>query len=204
MNAATSDPLIFVISGPTGVGKTTLCHNLVTRHSSTFARAITTTTREPRPGERDGHDYYFVDWERFQELIGNGAFCEHSLVHERYLYGITFEELERHLAAGRNVLVTMNVGGAMKLQHLAREVPGHPLRGRVVTVFLLPPDPEELCRRVLRRGPMGRDEFQWRMAAVPEELRGAAAYDHVLPPDSEEKTLAALLEIGRLGKSPHF
>ncbi|MDR2576674.1 MAG: guanylate kinase [Puniceicoccales bacterium] len=188
-------PLVLIISGPAGAGKTTLSHNLVALAPERFARAVTTTTRQPRAAEKDGYDYYFVSRKRFVELLERDAFYEHAQVHGEQFYGLTKGEVERHFSSGRDVLLCMDVQGAAQLHRMAREDSGHFLRGRVVTIFLLPPNFDELRERVRQREPMPDEELERRMASMTEEMRNSAFYDYLIPPGTAEEALHNFLHI---------
>ncbi|MDR3117254.1 MAG: 50S ribosome-binding GTPase [Puniceicoccales bacterium] len=188
-------PLLFIISGPTGVGKTTLCRNLLARCGKKFAIAVTTTTRPPREGEVTGRDYYFVDRERFERMLAEDAFHEHSTVHGQHLYGLTKAEVQRHFDRCRDILLNADVQGATKLRRLAAEDSSGLLHGRVVTTFLLPPPEEELRDRVLRRGPMEREELERRIGSARGEVARASSYDYTIPAGTAEETLKNMLHI---------
>jgi guanylate kinase len=188
-------PLIFVISGPTGVGKTTQCRNLISRFSGKISAAITATTRLPRPGEINGVDYYFFSQEEFLKNIDAGKFLEHSAVHGEHLYGITCEEVDRHLAVGRDVLLNMSVGGALYIQKLAGEKNSKLLHQRVVTIFLLPPPIDELMCRIQMRGSMDEKEVIRRQKTMQHEMAMVSFYNYSIPPASREETFEQICHI---------
>ncbi|MDR2029883.1 MAG: guanylate kinase [Puniceicoccales bacterium] len=187
--------LIFIISGPAGVGKTTLCRNLIARCGERFAIAVTATTRPPRQGEIAGRDYYFLDRQEFLHLLAKNAFCEHSTVHGQHLYGLTWAEVRRHIERGVDILLTVDVQGAAKLQRLAMDDATGYLNGRVVTIFLLPPADEELCSRILCRGPLDEGELERRMRSAHCEIELADCYDYAIPSGTAEETLCRMLNI---------
>jgi guanylate kinase len=188
-------PLIFIISGPAGAGKTTLCRNLVARCGEFYTFAVTTTTRPPRPDEVDGRDYFFVDREEFSRLLTEDAFFEHSTVHGIHLYGLTKREVQQHCERGSNVLLTVDVQGAKKLHRLSIDGSDECLRGRVVTIFLLPPSMDELRARILRRGPVPADEMERRLHSARLEMESAPSYDYTIPPDTADETLRNMQHI---------
>jgi guanylate kinase len=193
--ASPAAAFIFIISGPAGSGKTTLCRSLVGRYGRYFSYAVTTTTRPPRPKEIDGRDYHFVDRPTFQNLLDRNAFCEHSAVHGQHLYGLTRDELERHFAVGRSALVTLDRKGAMAIKSLSTSEQSHRLPGRAVSIFLLPPSLEELRIRIRRRENATEEDIERRLRSVQNELQGVPDYDYVLPPDSPANAVRNFLHI---------
>ena len=142
-----STPLLVLLSAPSGAGKTTLCQELLAARKS-FARAITCTTRQPRPGERDGVDYFFLDQATFRRRLEAGEFLEHARVYENY-YGTLKEEVVGKLEQGLDVLLTVDVQGARSIQTLAATDPG--MRSALVSVFLTPRTLAELEQRLRKR-----------------------------------------------------
>lgn len=189
-----TESLIFIISGPAGVGKTTLCNTLKTALGDSIATAITTTTRRPRAGEMDGRDYYFVDDETFQRLIREDAFLEYSVVHGRNFYGLTRREVDQHFLHRRHMLLNMDVQGLMKLRRLAKERAPQ-VDGRVISVFLMPPDIETLQHRLLMRASDSQSEIDRRLQSAVREMDSAVHYDYLLPSTSIEETLNCMLHI---------
>jgi guanylate kinase len=188
-------PLIFVISGPTGVGKTTLCRNIVGTFPGQIITAVTTTTRPLRSTERNGVDYYFIGKEEFTRMRDEGEFLEYSRVHREHFYGLTHSEIRRHFDNGLDVLLNLDVQGTAKLRELAREKENTILHGRVVSVFLLPPPDGELVRRIRRRGPMSKRELTLRLESIRNEVRMARTYDYSIPPGNKRFTFDAMRHI---------
>ncbi|MGA2748860.1 MAG: guanylate kinase [Verrucomicrobiota bacterium] len=159
-------PLLIVISAPSGGGKTTLCQQLLARHPE-MVRAITCTTRPPRPGEVEGRDYYFLDEETFSRRIEAGVFLEHARVHD-HRYGTPKTEVLEKLHQGRDVLLNIDVQGAATL--CARAAADADLRHALVTVFLTPATVAELEERLRRRGTDSPAQLEKRLRAARHEI----------------------------------
>ncbi len=157
--------IVAVVSGPSGVGKSTVIERLLTRPG--YARSITATTRAPRGKERDGVDYLFLDRERFEEDARRGRFLEHATVHGN-LYGTPREGVEAVLARGEVCLLNIDVQGAESLRRS-----GFP----VATVFLMPPSMEELERRLGSRGTDDEAERRRRLERAKKEMELATQFD---------------------------
>ncbi|MHC4953020.1 MAG: guanylate kinase [Planctomycetota bacterium] len=158
-------PKLVVVSGPSGVGKTTVCDLLLQR--SEFERVVTATTRAPRAGERDGIDYHFLDATRFDEWIAAGRFLEWAEVFGNK-YGSPRAEAEAILGRGRYALLNIDVQGAASIS-----VSGMPC----LRVFLLPPSAEELESRLRGRGSDAADEIANRLRVAKAELARQGEFD---------------------------
>jgi guanylate kinase len=158
--------LLIVISAPSGGGKTTLCHQMLTRHSC-MTRAITCTTRPPRPGERDQLDYYFLSPEAFNQRLNAGEFLENATVHG-HSYGILKSEVLMRLAEGKDVLLNVDVQGAATIRHHAEADPA--LKHALVTVFLTPATLGELEVRLRRRGTESPEDLERRLTNARREI----------------------------------
>ncbi len=159
-------PLLILISAPSGGGKTTLCQHLLAKHPE-MTRAITCTTRPPRPGERDGADYYFLDDAAFAQRLAEGGFLEHASVYG-HCYGIPKSEVLERLRQGRDVLLTIDVQGAATVCAAAAQDPE--LRRALVTVFLSPASPAELEGRLRKRATDSEAELQKRLGVARAEI----------------------------------
>src|SRR6516225_9768764 len=143
----TTSPLLILVSAPSGGGKTTLCQQLLAARPD-LTRAITCTTRLPRPGERNGVDYHFLTAPDFKKRVRAGDFLEHATVFGRS-YGTLRSEVMDQLRAGRDVLLNVDVQGAAAIRECA---PGEPdLKRALVTVFLTPPSVAVLAERLNQR-----------------------------------------------------
>jgi guanylate kinase len=139
--------LLLVVSAPSGGGKTTVCDRILATVPNSI-RAITCTTRDPREGEKDGVDYYFLDAADFLKRVQAGNFLEHATVYGNS-YGTLKSEVLNKLRQGRDVLLSIDVQGAASIRERARE--DHELRHALVTVFLAPPSIRALEERLKKR-----------------------------------------------------
>ena len=149
----------FIISGPSGVGKSTVLHALFEGRNDLYF-SVSATTRAPRPGEQEGIDYYYRTTEQFQQLIANDEVVEYNFYNGNY-YGTLKSEVEKRLEAGKVVVLVIDVHGAANIR---RMFPG------ATTVFLLPPSVEELEHRLRGRGTETEESIQERLATARQEL----------------------------------
>lgn len=188
LNSETTRGRLVVISAPSGGGKTSLTRALIDRLAARGAPArfsISHTTRAPRPGEIDGHDYHFVDEPAFEAMAERGEFLEYARVFDRY-YGTSLAETERGLAAGEHVMLDIDWQGARQVRARA---PG------AMTVFIRPPDRVELERRLRARASEPEGAVTRRLAEANDELAHADEYDHVIVNDSFDHALASLVAL---------
>jgi guanylate kinase len=183
-----SAPLLYVVSAPSGGGKTSLVNALLERDRS-VALSISHTTRAPRPGEIDGVHYYFVDEATFDRLAAQGAFLEHALVFG-YRYGTGRESVEAQLAKGLDVLLDIDWQGARQIRD---SFPA------VRSIFILPPSLDELRRRLVGRGQDSPEVIECRMDAARAEISHAGEFDFLIVNDEFEVALADLHAIIRQG-----
>jgi guanylate kinase len=187
MNAPGAGKLI-VISGPSGAGKTTLLKELFDRCEGLTA-SVSATTRPPRPGERDGVDYYFLSPEEFQRRREAGEFLECYEVFGRGTwYGTLLSEVAPSLAAGKSIVLEIDVQGAMAVVERYQGA---------ITIFVHPSSVEELERRLRGRGTESEDSIQRRLEAARRELTYAGRYRHQVVNDDVDRAVQEICDIIR-------
>ncbi|MBQ6457515.1 MAG: guanylate kinase [Kiritimatiellae bacterium] len=168
-------PLFLVLSAPSGCGKSTLIDMLLQEYHD-IVYSISCTTREPRGEEEDGLDYHFLSRERFETLLGEGAFLEHALVHGNY-YGTLRAPIEEVLAEGNSMVLDIDVQGAAKVREYVRALPNtDPLKIGYVDIFISPPSMEELRERLEKRGTDSAEVIERRLANAEGEMERAGEY----------------------------
>ena len=188
---------LFVMTGASGVGKGTVRAKVLERTRLFYS--ISMTTRPPRPGEVDGVDYYFVDRPTFEALVREDGFLEYA-EYVGHLYGTPRAPVERALSRGGDVLLEIEVQGALQVK---RAVP------EAVLIFLLPPSLSELKRRLVYRGKDSPEKIQKRLEQAEWEIRNAHLFDYVVVNDVLEEAVADFLAIltaerrrsGRMGEA---
>lgn len=162
--------LMFVLSSPSGAGKTTITRALLNNNAD-LEISISATTRQRRPGEVDGQDYYFVDIPQFNAMIEGGEMLEHAKVFGNY-YGTPRQPVEEALARGNDVIFDIDWQGTQQLREIARD--------DLVTVFILPPNAKELERRLRARAQDPEETIRHRMDKASDEMTHYSEYDYVL------------------------
>ncbi len=168
--------ILIVISGFSGAGKGTLVKELLRRHEE-YALSVSMTTREPRPGEREGIEYFFTDREHFEETIAADGLVEYARYCGNY-YGTPRAYVEEQLGAGRNVILEIEIQGALKIKEKFPES---------LLLFVTPPSVEELKRRLVGRGTESEEVISKRLARAAEESEGVEAYDYIVVNDRLEE-----------------
>ena len=159
---------LFVISGASGTGKTTLCRVLEIELVLFFS--ISATTRPQRQGEVSGRDYHFLNQDEFQNMVQNEQLLEWAEVHGNY-YGTPKEPIEQRLAEGEDILLDLDTQGAIQLKKSRKDA---------VLIFLMPPDLDELGRRLRGRGTDPENVIGRRIQRAEEEIAESSKYDHVV------------------------
>jgi guanylate kinase len=185
------NPLLIVISAPSGGGKTTLCKQLLAANAN-MARAVTCTTRVPREGEQDGVDYYFLDAGSFLKRVQAGNFLEHATVFGNS-YGILKSEVLNKLRQGKDVLLNVDVQGAATIRHRAEE--DEELKKSLVQVFLTPPSLAILEERLKKRGTDLPQVIQKRLSVARQEIGQWKNFDYLIMSTSIEEDLRRMQSV---------
>ncbi len=182
---------LFILSAPSGAGKTTMLRAVLDRFSN-LCYSISHTTRPPRPGEEHGVDYFFVDKETFEAGIKNGEWLEWAKVHG-HLYGTSAAFIDETLGAGKDVLLDIDVQGAKSVLR------GYP---DCVTIFILPPSMEELERRLRKRGAASETDIQTRLKNAKWETAQKDFFRFQIVNDDLERAKEALISLIDRHRSP--
>jgi guanylate kinase len=177
--------LMLVLSSPSGAGKTTISRRILESEPG-MALSISATTRQPRPGEVEGKDYFFVTPERFEQMVAEGAFLEHARVFD-HRYGTPRAPVEEALAAGRDVLFDIDWQGTQQIREAARE--------DLVAVFILPPSTGALEARLKSRAQDSDEVVARRMAKAADEMSHWQEYDYVVVNREVEESVAQVASI---------
>ena len=167
--------ILVVVSGFSGAGKGTLMKELLKRYDN-YALSISATTRSPREGETDGKEYFFVSKERFQDMIAQGQLIEYAQYVNHY-YGTPKEYVESQMAAGKDVILEIEIQGALKVKKRFPDT---------LLLFVTPPSAQELKRRLVGRGTETIEVINARLRRAAEEAAGMEAYDYLLINDEIE------------------
>jgi guanylate kinase len=178
--------LLIVVSGPSGVGKDTIIERLLELDPN-LTYSVSCTTRAPRPGEVDGVHYTFVSREQFEKLVAGGHFLEHASYNGN-LYGTPAGTVEAARAAGRDILLKIEVQGAQQVRKRVRDG---------IFIFIAPPSNEELARRQELRSSETTKDMTERLQIAEREMAYARDYDHVVVNDDLDRAVAEVLAIVR-------
>lgn len=176
-------PVLLLVSGPAGSGKTTLCDRMTEAFPQNIRRVVTCTTRSPRGTEKNGVDYFFLSRDEFEQGVSAGDFLEYAQVHSNR-YGTRHAQVREILDAERDVLLNLDVQGAETVRRVAQT--DERLARALVSVFIMPPSVEELRSRLTGRGTDAPDEVERRMRVALDEMARWREYDYCLVSGSRE------------------
>ena len=177
-------PVPIILSSPSGGGKTTIAHRLLTARKD-CGYSVSCTTRAPRPGEKEGQDYYFISSDDFRQRQKAGAFAESATVHG-HLYGTLRSEVERVLASGQNVIMDIDVQGT---RQFIKAFPDSLL------IFVLPPSSGAMLERLQARGTEDKTALVRRFESAKDELKAIDLYEYVVVNDDLETAVTAVSDI---------
>lgn len=186
--------LMFVLSSPSGAGKSSIARGLL-ENDTRLSMSISMTTRPKRPGETQDQDYHFVSHDIFEDYIQKGLFLEHAKVFDHY-YGTLKEQVDQDLGQSKDVLFDIDWQGAKQLKAIARQ--------DLVSLFILPPSFEELNERLHKRAQDTEETIQKRMLGAQSEISHWSEYDYVLINQDLDETISRalhILEVERLKRS---
>lgn len=173
---------LFVFAAPSGAGKTTLVHAVVTKHQDDLRFSISYTTRAPRRNEANGIDYLFVDEDQFMDLRDKGEMLEHACVFDNY-YATSRSQVEKHLADDRSVVLEIDWQGAQQVRESMPDC---------VTIFILPPSMAELERRLRDRRTDSPEVIERRLRDARSDMAHWEEFDHVIVNDDLDEAIIAL------------
>ena len=173
--------ILIVVSGFSGAGKGTLMKRMVERFDN-YALSVSMTTRKPRPGEKEGVSYFFVEKDEFERCIGQDGLVEYASYCGNY-YGTPRAWVQEQLEAGRDVILEIEIQGALKVKEKFPEA---------LLLFVMTPAAQELKRRLEGRGTESQDDIRGRLQRAVEESRGIEAYDYIIVNDDLEECIAQM------------
>ena len=186
-----STPLLLVIAGPAGSGKSTLCDRLVAANIG-FSRIVTTTTRKPRPGEINGVHYHFYSTTEFEEKIAKGEFLEWAQVHGERYYGTLAASVLDPLSRGESLVVNLDVQGVASLREATQRYPL--LQRSMANVFIMV-DHEQLNERIRARGHDDEAEIARRMKTAEDEIKEAPKFEYQIDSGDRDEDYQSLINI---------
>lgn len=183
----TKPGLLIVLSGPSGVGKDSVLREFLAKEDAGCILSVSATTRSRRPGEVEGKDYFFLSREKFGELVVRGEMLEYAQYGDNF-YGTPRNTVDMQLEKGKNVILEIEVQGAMQIKRL---------RPDAVFIFIMPPSWDCLEKRLKKRGTESEDSLKKRIAAAGTEILGAKDYDYIIINDTVENCSCDLAAVIR-------
>ncbi|MDE6576096.1 MAG: guanylate kinase [Opitutales bacterium] len=180
---------VFIVSGPAGVGKTTVCGRLLAANAESLRRIVTVTTRPPRPEEREGIDYFFIDEPAFLRYIAEDKFLEYANVHRRYFYGTPIGAVFSNLRRGIDSLLIVDVQGMRQVRKRLQGL------GCVTTIFLMPEHLGVLEERLQRRNSEKEEDIRARLRSAEMEIRCAQEYDYVIVSGTRDEDFWSMQQV---------
>ena len=175
---------LIVVSGPSGCGKGTVIQEFLKGHKDAWL-SISCTSRDPRPGDVPNESYYFITREEFEEKIEKGEFLEYAEYNKNY-YGTPKEHIEERLAKGIDVILEIEVQGALKVKELVPEA---------ICIFIMPPSMKELKKRLVGRGTESKEKVLGRFKTAYQEINNVTRYNYVVTNDDVENAVAKMSAI---------
>ena len=182
-----NDGILIVLSGFSGSGKGTIMKELMKRYPNQYALSVSATTRDPRPGETDGIEYFFKTTEQFEEMIAHDQLIEYAKYVDHY-YGTPKAYVMEQLSAGRDVILEIEIQGALKVKEKFPET---------LLLFVTPPSAQELKKRLTERGTEDAEVIESRLSRAVEEAQGIEAYDYLIINDKLDECLEVVHSIIR-------
>ena len=179
-----SNGIIFILSAPSGAGKTTVC-KLLKQELPNLKLSISHTSRDPREGEVEGTDYHFITQKEFEKKIKDGEFLEWAKVFKNY-YGTASDSVDRHLIKGEDVLIELDVQGAQSLRDI---------NYKAVFIFMMPPSLKELEARLKKRGTEPDNKNRDRLEVIKKEIQKYTLYDYIITNTDADNTATNLFSI---------
>ncbi len=184
MNRINNCGSLIVLSGPSGAGKGTILNELL-KSDDNLKYSVSMTTREPRDGEADGVNYFFVTKEEFEREIKNNNFLEYALVHSNY-YGTPKSKVEEYIKKGHDVILEIDIQGALKVKETNPDA---------IFVFIMPPSMKELRDRLVKRGTESKDKIIERFKNAYKEINEVKKYNYVVINDDVSKAVSKIQAI---------
>lgn len=178
--------LLVILSSPSGGGKTSVIYRIIEKYDGNFVYSISATTRQPRPGEKNGKDYFFLTQQEFEDQINNDSLLEWEQVHG-YCYGTPKSYVEQAIAAGKFVLLDIDVNGALQIAHKFPQ--------NTLTIFVAPPSLDELIQRLRNRKTDSENEINKRLERIPVEMEQSKRFDYVVINEKLENTVEEIVKI---------